>query len=419
MPYKTFLPVFLLFTSVAVNAQDKVSAFLNENAKVINISEGPALMDNYVPPLFNDAQVFAFGEATHNGKEFFLLKNEFFKHLVLNYGVRVFLLEDDPAACYKANQYLDSEALDASEVVGRLSFGIWRTEEMCALLNWMKSFNSTVAQDKQLVFAGIDCQSSRMYGDVILNLLKQHNIKVSPGKLSVLDECVQIKAGMPGLHDKEDDYLKKIDELYSDIVLHNGGNNQEVKLLFSQLKRAVQFACTPSPRLRDKLMAENVMDIKAATQSKCFISAHNLHVCKQAQVTPMGYYLSDWLNERYVNVGFDYGAGRLFSLGAKDGYATVNVIEKPAQGTYAQTFFNTGHEVFMLDIANARKNRDMKKFLKGKKMVLLGADGYKSQYSEGIYHNISETYDYLIFFKNISPPAYLTKWLPAYFQVKE
>ena len=96
--YISVITFFILFQTYAQN--HKVVKWINENAIKIedaNPDTDITIFDNSIPKKFADAKLFGFGEATHQGKEFFDIKAKFFKYLVKNQGVNVLISEYNTA----------------------------------------------------------------------------------------------------------------------------------------------------------------------------------------------------------------------------------------------------------------------------------------------------------------------------------
>lgn len=80
-----------------------------------------------------DNNIIALGEATHGNKEFQQLKLEVFKKLVEENHVRSFALEADCGGCEEVNQYIQGGDGTTKEIVKKLGFQIYQTEEMMRL----------------------------------------------------------------------------------------------------------------------------------------------------------------------------------------------------------------------------------------------------------------------------------------------
>jgi erythromycin esterase len=102
------------------------------------------------------ARIVALGESTHGTSEFFRLKHRLLRYLVREHGFRVFAIEANQQAAERINAYVrggDDEAEKAMAVM----FRVWNTEEMRALVEWMRSHNAA-NPERTVEFVGFDMQ---------------------------------------------------------------------------------------------------------------------------------------------------------------------------------------------------------------------------------------------------------------------
>ena len=106
--------------------------------------------------IVGDAKVVALGEATHGTSEFFRLKHRLLTALVERSGFRVFAIEANQLVTERINRYVLGGPGDADSVMS-VMFRVWNTEEMRALIEWMREYNRTHADDP-VEFIGYDMQ---------------------------------------------------------------------------------------------------------------------------------------------------------------------------------------------------------------------------------------------------------------------
>ena len=114
-----------------------------------------------------ECNIIALGEATHGNKEFQQLKLEVFKKLVEENHVRSFALEADCGGCEEVNQYIQGGDGTAKEIVKKLGFQIYQTEEMMQLIEYMRAYNQNADENNQLRFYGFDMQRIRYSFDAL------------------------------------------------------------------------------------------------------------------------------------------------------------------------------------------------------------------------------------------------------------
>ena len=104
----------------------------------------------------DNARIIALGEATHGNKEFQELKLSVFRTLVETTNVRGLILEGDFGGCALANEYINGGEGTAEDITRKLGYRIYRTDEMCALIKWMREYNETAAENDKVRIYGAD-----------------------------------------------------------------------------------------------------------------------------------------------------------------------------------------------------------------------------------------------------------------------
>lgn len=121
---------------------------------------------NAVPPdlelvarIVGDARVVALGESTHGTHEFFTLKHRLIQHLVQRLEFDLFAIEANQLAVERLNAYVQGAPGTAREAM-RALFRVWNTEEMLALVQWIRKHNAVHPQ-RPVHFIGYDMQDHR------------------------------------------------------------------------------------------------------------------------------------------------------------------------------------------------------------------------------------------------------------------
>ena len=113
--------------------------------------------------MVGEAHLVGLGEGTHGTREFFQLKHRLFEYLVEEKGFRAIAFEASRAEARRVNHYVlggPGAAADALEV---LDYWTWQTEEVRALLDWMRAYNADPAHATGKVqFLGFDMEFTRL-----------------------------------------------------------------------------------------------------------------------------------------------------------------------------------------------------------------------------------------------------------------
>ena len=255
-------------------------------------------------------QIVALGEATHGNKEFQKLRLDVFKILVEQYGVRAFALEGDFGGCEAVNRYIHGGGGTAAEAVSAIGFAIYRTDEMEALAEWMRSYNETAADGADLCFYGFDMQRYAHSYKYLLEAAKKDGINTAELEEIWNREADTYVEGCTS--ERRTEILTAIKEELpeSDVkAIHYA----EVLLQNTELGQYVDSAAE-YPARRDQMMAGNALWILRQEQergNRCiFVSGHNGHVEQFGSYDRnnkvMGNLLADKLGDDYFVIGTDF-----------------------------------------------------------------------------------------------------------------
>lgn len=301
-----------------------------------------------------ECNIIALGEATHGNKEFQQLKLEVFKKLVEENHVRSFALEGDFGGCEEVNQYIQGGDGKAKEIVKKIGFQIYQTEEMVQLIEYMRAYNQNADENDQLRFYGFDMQ------------------RIAYSVSALKRECIN----------------KDIDIFPLDLLVHDGSWNQDVsdemkKDMLMELKTTLEMKeskdevihCvdmllqnlevmhrkeTDGSLLRDQYMAENVAWILQQEQLRgnhsIFISGHNEHVAKWGSYDSMGKLLSK--QYQYYVIGTDFYQTRC-NLPAENHKRTIQTFY--SHDPLAKTAKLAGFDRCWLDFSSLLEGTEIKK----------------------------------------------------------
>jgi erythromycin esterase len=424
--YISTITFFLLFHTYAQN--QKTVNWINENAIKIedaNPDTNLAIFNNNIPQKFADAKIFGFGEATHQGKEFFNLKAKFFKYLVETQNIKVFIIEDSYTSEAGINEWISGGKGNVETIANNFSIGFWYTKEVVNLLEWMRNYNQNKSKDEQIRFYGMDIQMVKNINLEIRNLVKKYTISVSEELLLEVDKCVEKKVNYKASTDWADIQIPKLNEIERILLDFKKGTKDENIEEFNSAIRALNYLSKYTYYVqnhysqdRDLKMFENAKWIieNKSKNGKAFIWAHNEHINnKQAgnnsgrNIYNLGRHLKEYYKNDYYSVGFDFGTGKL------DGYYS-NKDEKPSwktyelnepfAKTYAKTLIEAQEEIYFIDMSKALDGTSSDFFKKETKQIMIGGGGFNPQKNHLYQKKFSEMYDGLIFVKNITRPNY-------------
>src|SRR5262245_42629095 len=137
---------------------DDVVAWVKDNAVPLATAEpGSSGADlASLRAMMGDARVVALGEATHGTREFFQLKHRVIEYCVSELGFDVVMFEADYGPTLAINDYVLHGTGSAAEAVAGLNMWVWNTEEVVALVEWIRAWN--VGHPRKVKFYGFDMQ---------------------------------------------------------------------------------------------------------------------------------------------------------------------------------------------------------------------------------------------------------------------
>lgn len=132
--------------------------------------------------IVGNARVVGLGESTHGTSEFFTVKHRLLEHLVRARGFSVFAIEANQLAVETLNRYVQGGPGPATEAM-RVMFAVWNTEEMLALVEWMRDWNAA-HRASPVRFVGYDMQDNQRPVDSLRAFVSRRE----PSLVSMVDE---------------------------------------------------------------------------------------------------------------------------------------------------------------------------------------------------------------------------------------
>ena len=261
-------------------------------------------------------KVIGLGEATHGNAEFQELKLDVLKVLVEKYDVISFAMEMDYGEGVIINDYISGHSgMTIDEVMDRISFRIYRTEEIRSLIEWMREYNDL--HDGKLSFYGFDLQNPEVDLALIRDFVNKNSIGGNPegafeaflnGEASLRDESLnpafeELDRLRSDLESNKEIYR----ELYNyDRILDCIENVFRAREL--SVKHAGDNGMVEGNGFRDQMMAKKVIEISETLEnSRMMITGHNGHIGYAGNfVRTMGSFIRDELGDAYFAIGTDY-----------------------------------------------------------------------------------------------------------------
>lgn len=174
------------------------SAWVKSHAIPLTSVEAGHGFDDLRPlkQVIGDARIVALGEPTHGTREAFQFKHRMVEFLASEMGFTVFGIEASmPESCalnpWVLGQVGEGTDAEAAELIGGMYFWTWNTEEVLAMVKWMRAFNAREAaagaggSGKRIQFTGFDMQTP----DVAMTIVKDFVEANAPESIAMVREC--------------------------------------------------------------------------------------------------------------------------------------------------------------------------------------------------------------------------------------
>lgn len=308
----------------------------------------PALASDLalVSRIVGNARLVGLGESTHGTHEFFVAKHRLLQHFVRELGFDVFAIEANQLAVETLNAFVSGGAGTAREAM-QVLFRVWNTEEMLALVEWMRAYNAGHPR-RPVRFIGYDMQDHRTPVDSLRAFVRRTEPQWE-GRVRTLTEPYRVQPSfvMPNAPDSaRGAWLSGADSLWLEVTGRHaswlaGARTRDDTVavewavhsadLVRQAARLNRSLNSPD---RDSLMAAN-LDWAMRTlypTSRAVVWAHDVHVSHGGD------------QERSFNAGAQMGAHLKHTFGYD--YRAFSFLTRA--GTYRATRSLSDHT--MMDV---------------------------------------------------------------------
>jgi len=264
------------------------------------------------------ADIVALGEGTHGTKEFHQLKLSVFEELVDN-GFRAFAIEGTFGDGEIINDYIQGGETTLDEAYYELSYRCYKTDEMKALIKWMRDYNDS--HDEKVRFYGFDIQHFDNSSEHILKYLRGAGC----GDVEEYASWLMEFDSPDGYYseDEIENLLSRMDTLEALIESTKDEKSSEYRRAMEDcevIKMGIELNRSSNAYTsdRDYYMAETLKWIIEEEKTyygntKIMLSAHDGHIAKGQTATykTLGMYMSEELGDRYYALGTDFYKGRV------------------------------------------------------------------------------------------------------------
>ena len=352
------------------------------------------------------ARVVSLGEATHGTREFFQMKHRMLEFLVSEMGFTAFAIEANLPECKALNDYVLEGKGDPKKGLDGIYFWTWNTQEVLAMVEWMRQWNANPAHAQKVRFYGFDNQTATMAYQWVKAHLDQEDPELGAwmGKeLSALGEV----------------HREKIDQAKTKVLREAAaelGRRLDLKTGFDPFLRRcarileqkldIDLDAQAGGSARDLGMAENVRWIldQEGPKGRVMLWAHNGHVQTGNDFAGhpwMGRYLRKSLGAEMVVLGFAFreGSFQAIDMGSTKGGLREFTVKPMPSATLDEALQSAGFPVLALDLRAIPASGPVRAWFDGPQ----GTFGTGAVFSDGgearaiIPTRVLEAYDGLFF----------------------
>lgn len=309
--------------------RDSATAWLGRNAiRLTTVEAGHGFAD--MQPLrqvVGNARVVALGEATHGTREFFQLKHRMLEFLVSEMGFTAFAIEATMPEGFDVDEYVQTGRGDPAKALSGLYFWTWNTEEVLALIKWMRAWNADPRHLRKLHFYGFDMQSPPRAARVVRDYLRRVDRGAPAEDRQWLDMLIDPFRAEAATARPEADRAALAQQAAALVALFDerraawsAGAGVEAWAVARQHARILQQNLASGVRpdslmiVRDRSMADNVRWIvdREGPRGRVVLWAHNGHVANDCSTLPMewmGCHLRRAFGDSMVVMGFAFNRG--------------------------------------------------------------------------------------------------------------
>ncbi|PGV35889.1 erythromycin esterase [Bacillus anthracis] len=339
--------------------------------------------------MIGSAQYVGLGENTHGSSEIFTMKFRLVKYLVTEMGFTNFTMEEDWGNGLKLNEYIQTGKGNPREFLNLL----YPTDEIIAMIEWMKDYNADPSNKKKIQFIGLDLKTLDQGSfNKVIDYVRVHrpdllaevgeNYKELSSFTGNIQEYMKLA---PEMKEKFKANAERVVRLLKD---ENGQANTEIipseyiwaKATASAIEKFTTMLLPndyPSMiKLHEQYLADHVMWAQETFGGETMVWGHNIHIAKgiiDEELYPYvaGQFLKERLDNKYVTIGSTTTEGN-FTLYSEynpstGGKITTDPIPQDVT-SFNYTLGKVPYNMFLLD--NRHLKGQAEKWIKAKRPLL-------------------------------------------------
>jgi erythromycin esterase len=323
------------------------------------------------------------------------------------------------AGCQPIDEYVRHGRGVAADALTGQGYTAWDTDEVSALLEWLRLHNSGLPHDRKVAFYGLDSGYNAVGRHAVLDLVASAAPTHLAAAREVLSSLETLERKWPFRFDEMDEVtfrqayqgLQDLERTLADKAISDA---QSAGRDLAQARRFVRIMAQwagPDRVDRSRHMGQNLLEIIAGERSdaKVIIWQHNRHVGRgttRLGQQSLGDLLSERFGDNYRAIAMEFGDGRVHtrrvdSAGHPAGLAALTVPSPPA-GSVPWLLSSTGLRSFAIDVRRLNHDPVLDQWLSTAQQE--HAIGWTYDPSS-LYHEavIAAQYDAIVFVEHVTP----------------
>lgn len=334
-----------------------------------------------------DRRFVLLGEATHGTQEFYRMRAEITRRLIVEHGFDAVAVEADWPDAWRVNRYVqgdgDDDAVSALDDFERFPQWMWRNREVLNFISWLRTCNADLAAQARVGFYGLDLYSLYRSADAVIHYLQQVDpaqAEIARGRYAALDHVREpqvygYQAAFGQRPAAREAAVAQLLQLRKDAqaYLERNGLTASDAHFFAERNAAVVVNAETYYRamfgrrintwnlrdahMRDTLLALADYRIRRGGTGKVVVWAHNSHL-GDARATEahlrgewnLGQLMRQEVGDKALLVGFTTYTGHVSAASQWDGEVEHKWVRPALHDSYEYLFHSTGIDRFFLNL---------------------------------------------------------------------
>jgi len=323
----------------------------NHSFPLRSVTDGEDFSDlQPLKEILKGARIVGLGESTHGTREHFQLKHRLTRFLVEEMGCREFTIEAGGLSCDPIDEYITMGKGDLAEAVTAQGFWTWNTEEVLAMIEWMREHNRTCRRGEEVRFLGCDIKPMAEACARLTEYIGKYAPEFLTEATAIMEEASAQPLNWPGtaapVVSRPMLLLGWITAREQELIALSSPEEYAAALLSARFILQSYESQFDILNIRDKYTYENTVSIMNSLPagSKAIFWAHNAHISRQFAFHTVGGRLADHYGSAYCPLGFMFRDGQ---------FTTVNCEKDPKVGPEVYPMPAPMHDTWDEDFASA------------------------------------------------------------------